>query len=195
VYVGEAERTVRDIFARARVGAPSVVFLDEVDALVGKRAMEGQGGGRGDSVQERILSTLLNEMDGVEGSVGVLVVGATNRPDMLDAALMRPGRFDRMLYIPPPDWEGRLEIWRIALAGMPSRLEHPLEVYANLTEGYTGADIKSVCREAGMTALRRGVADAMITDGDLEEGLAVVPPSLLRETLSYYEEFAQRGRG
>lgn len=132
--MGEAERTVRDLFQRARAGAPSVIFLDEVDALVGKRAMEsgapGEGGRGGDSVQERILSTLLNEMDGVEKSTSVLVIGATNRPDMLDAALMRPGRFDRLLYIPPPDKASRQDILDVCLSHIPTNLTLPLDHYA-----------------------------------------------------------------
>ncbi|RKP13947.1 P-loop containing nucleoside triphosphate hydrolase protein, partial [Piptocephalis cylindrospora] len=187
VYVGEAERTVRDLFQRARAGAPSVIFLDEVDALVGKRTMEhGAAGNGGDSVQERILSTLLNEMDGVEKSTSVLVIGATNRPDMLDAALMRPGRFDRLVYIPPPDEASRREILDVCLSTIPTQLTVPLDHYAFRTTGYTGADLKSVCREAAMHALRRSIQDAFIVGNWSESAKPslLIPPCLIqRHTL------------
>lgn len=109
---------VRTTFQKARASAPAIIFLDETEAIVGKRNM-GNGGSSGDSVQERVLSTLLNEMDGVESADSVLVVGATNRPDMLDAALMRPGRFDQAVYVPPPDEAARNEILKIHTKQMP----------------------------------------------------------------------------
>jgi len=110
-FVGDAEKAVREIFSKARAGAPSLIFLDEIEAMVGKRSFS-QGSG-GDSVQERVLSTMLNEMDGVESVEGVLVVGATNRVDLLDPALLRPGRFDEVILVPPPDAKSRLEILRV----------------------------------------------------------------------------------
>lgn len=109
---------MRTTFQKARASAPAIIFLDETEAIVGKRNM-GNGGSNGDSVQERVLSTLLNEMDGVESADSVLVVGATNRPDMLDAALMRPGRFDQSVYVPPPDEAARFEILKIHTRHMP----------------------------------------------------------------------------
>jgi transitional endoplasmic reticulum ATPase len=109
---------VRTTFQKARASAPAIIFLDETEAIVGKRNM-GNGGSNGDSVQERVLSTLLNEMDGVESADSVLVVGATNRPDMLDAALMRPGRFDQAIYVPPPDENSRLKILKIHTKHIP----------------------------------------------------------------------------
>lgn len=109
---------MRTTFQKARASAPAIIFLDETEAIVGKRNM-GNGGSNGDSVQERVLSTLLNEMDGVESAESVLVVGATNRPDMLDAALMRPGRFDQAVYVPPPDENSRLEILKIHTKHVP----------------------------------------------------------------------------
>jgi transitional endoplasmic reticulum ATPase len=120
---------VRTTFQKARASAPSIIFLDETEAIVGKRNM-GNGGSSGDSVQERVLSTLLNEMDGVEGADSVLVVGATNRPDMLDAALLRPGRFDRLVYVPPPDELARLEILKIHTKSMPLSQDVDLESVA-----------------------------------------------------------------
>ncbi|KAL7318373.1 hypothetical protein PS15m_004600 [Mucor circinelloides] len=117
-FVGDSEKVVRTTFQKARASAPAIIFLDETEAIVGKRNM-GNGGSNGDSVQERVLSTLLNEMDGVESADSVLVVGATNRPDMLDAALMRPGRFDQSVYVPPPDEAARFEILKIHTRHMP----------------------------------------------------------------------------
>ncbi|KAI7873010.1 P-loop containing nucleoside triphosphate hydrolase protein [Spinellus fusiger] len=152
-YVGDSEKIVRTTFQKARASAPAIVFLDEIEAIVGKRNM-GNGDSGGDSVQERVLSTLLNEMDGVETSDSVLVVGATNRPDMLDAALMRPGRFDRLVYVPPPDRTARHEILKIHTRNTPLSEDVDLEVIANCTDHYTGADLKNVCREAAMIALR-----------------------------------------
>ncbi len=113
-FVGDAEKAVRDIFKKARGALPAVLFIDEVDAMVGKRDMGsgGSGDGEGGSVQSRILSTLLNEMDGVEVTQGLLVVAATNRPQLLDSALLRPGRLETMLYVPLPDTQGILEILR-----------------------------------------------------------------------------------
>jgi transitional endoplasmic reticulum ATPase len=108
-YLGDAEAALREAFHTARQTTPAIVFLDEVDALVGARSM-GSGHDAGDRVQQRVLSTLLNEMDGVSGADGVLVIGATNRADLLDAALMRPGRFDRCVYVPPPDATARRAI-------------------------------------------------------------------------------------
>lgn len=120
---------VRTTFQKARASAPAIIFLDETEAIVGKRNM-GNGGSSGDSVQERVLSTLLNEMDGVESADSVLVVGATNRPDMLDAALMRPGRFDQAVYVPPPDEAARVEILKIHTKQMPLDVDVDLRAIA-----------------------------------------------------------------
>ncbi|KAL7332585.1 hypothetical protein PS15p_204602 [Mucor circinelloides] len=152
-FVGDSEKVVRTTFQKARASAPAIIFLDETEAIVGKRNM-GNGGSNGDSVQERVLSTLLNEMDGVESADSVLVVGATNRPDMLDAALMRPGRFDQSVYVPPPDEAARFEILKIHTRHMPLDVDVDLLNIAKHTNYYTGADLQNVCREAAMEALR-----------------------------------------
>ncbi|CEP16301.1 hypothetical protein [Parasitella parasitica] len=153
-FVGDSEKVVRTTFQKARASAPAIIFLDETEAIVGKRNM-GNGGSSGDSVQERVLSSLLNEMDGVESADSVLVVGATNRPDMLDAALMRPGRFDQALYVPPPDEKARLEILKIHTKHIPLDVDVDLPNIAKRTNYYTGADLQNVCREAAMVALRK----------------------------------------
>ncbi|OAD73884.1 hypothetical protein PHYBLDRAFT_112300 [Phycomyces blakesleeanus NRRL 1555(-)] len=160
-YVGDSEKIIRTTFQKARASAPSIIFLDETEAIVGKRDM-GNGGGGGDSVQERVLSTLLNEMDGVETAESVLVVGATNRPDMLDAALLRPGRFDRLVYVPPPDFKARWEILKIHTRRIPLSEDVNLEVVADCTDYYTGADLQNVCREAAMISLRENHSAAKV---------------------------------
>ncbi|CAG8465126.1 3968_t:CDS:10 [Diversispora eburnea] len=143
-------------FQRARSSTPSVIFFDEIDAIVGKRSFDkgNSNGFGGDSVQERVLSMLLNEMDGIEIVNNVLVVGATNRPDMLDDALLRPGRFDKLIYIPPPDLVARKEILKIHTSKIPLSDDVDLNVIAEQTEFYSGADLKNLCRESAMIALR-----------------------------------------
>lgn len=136
--------------------APSVIFFDEIDAIVGKRSSEfGVGNDSGDSVQERVLSTLLNEMDGIGagGRSNVLVIGATNRKDLIDEALLRPGRFDRHIYIPPPSKPGRIESLNLFLKGKDVSPCVNVEKLAELTEGFTGADLKGLVQEAGILAM------------------------------------------
>ncbi|ORX62658.1 AAA-domain-containing protein [Hesseltinella vesiculosa] len=187
-YVGDSEKVIRETFQRARASAPSIIFLDETEAIVGKRNLGQGGGSSGDSVQERVLSTLLNEMDGVETAENVLVIGATNRPDMLDAALLRPGRFDRLIYVPPPDVDARLDILKIHSRKTPVSDEVDLRVIAMLTEYYTGADLQNICREAAMMALRRDPDAEQVTMQDFEEALATIPPSITQDILDSYND-------
>ncbi|KAI9099483.1 P-loop containing nucleoside triphosphate hydrolase protein [Phlyctochytrium arcticum] len=192
-FVGDSELAVRNTFERARRGAPSVVFFDEVDAIVGKRGLGSGGSGKGDTVQERLLSTLLNEMDGVESADNVLVVGATNRPDMVDAALMRPGRFDRVIYVPPPDAAARLHILQIHTKKMPLAPDLDLhDIATHRTERFSGADLQSVCREAAMEALRSHREADVVMLRHFEAALATVKASLSIEMLKQYEAFAQK---
>ncbi|KAF9427379.1 hypothetical protein BGZ76_002362, partial [Entomortierella beljakovae] len=154
-YVGDSEKTIRETFHQARLAAPSIIFFDEIDTIVGKRNFSSGGGDSGgDSVQERVLSTMLNEMDGVENASGVLIVAATNRVDLIDKALLRPGRFDRVVYVPPPDMEARRQILGIYTRDIPLADDVDLDSIAQTTEMYTGADLQNVCREAAMIALR-----------------------------------------
>ncbi|KAI8889531.1 AAA-domain-containing protein, partial [Backusella circina FSU 941] len=191
-FVGDSEKIVRTTFQKARASAPSIIFLDETEAIVGKRNM-GNGGsnGSGDSVQERVLSTLLNEMDGVEGAESVLVVGATNRPDMLDAALLRPGRFDRLVYVPPPDALARLEILKIHTRSMPLGDDVDLESIAARTELYTGADLQNICREAAMVALRKAQTTQQVIMADFNQSLDTIPASISPEALVEYSKKPQ----
>ncbi|KAL3460578.1 P-loop containing nucleoside triphosphate hydrolase protein [Aspergillus heterothallicus] len=146
MYVGESERALREIFRKARSARPSIIFFDEIDAIAAKRASTSQGG-------VNVLTTLLNEMDGIEELRGVLVVAATNKPNVLDPALMRPGRLDNILYIGPPDFEARAEILNIWFSKSVVDPEVGLEELAMRTEGYTGAEIVSICQTAGDAAL------------------------------------------
>ncbi|KAJ5605068.1 hypothetical protein N7510_010222 [Penicillium lagena] len=146
MYVGESERSLREIFRKARAARPSIIFFDEIDAIASKRSSTSHGG-------VNVLTTLLNEMDGIEELRNVLVIAATNKPDVLDPALMRPGRLDNILYIGPPDFEARQEIFRIWASQSVLHAEVELEDLADRTEGYSGAEIVSICETAGDAAL------------------------------------------
>ncbi|MEM2454845.1 MAG: CDC48 family AAA ATPase, partial [Candidatus Bathyarchaeia archaeon] len=152
-WVGESERAIREVFRRAKQAAPSIIFFDEIDAIAPVR-----GGGYGDShVTERVISQLLTEMDGIEELRGVIVLAATNRPDIVDPALLRPGRFDKLLYVPLPDLEARKEILGIHLRRKPLAEDVDIEELAKKTEGYTGADLAAICNTAVMLAIREHV--------------------------------------
>ncbi len=149
-YVGESERGIREVFKKARQAAPCIVFFDEIDALAPTRSEAASDS----NVSQRVISQLLTEMDGVEELKGVLVVAATNRKDMLDPALLRPGRFDLLLEVPPPDASGRLKIFQVHLKGKPITDDMELEALAARTGGLTGADIEMACHRAALMAVR-----------------------------------------
>jgi transitional endoplasmic reticulum ATPase len=154
-YVGESERAVREVFRKAKQAAPCLVFFDEVDALVPRR-----GNGASDSnVSERVVGQFLAEMDGIEKLTGVLVLAATNRPDIIDPALLRPGRFDVRVDIPPPDEQERLAILRIQTRGKPLAADVSLESIAGITTGRSGADLGGICQQAALNAIRERVAE------------------------------------
>ena len=159
-WVGESEKAVRETFRKARQAAPCVIFLDEMDAVAPKRGME-----TGTKVTERVISQLLTELDGLENLQGVTVIAATNRPDMIDSALLRPGRFDRHIYIPVPNEGARKKIFEIHLRNKPLSGDVNVEELAEKTEGYTGADIEAVCNEATMAAIREYIQNG----GKLDE--------------------------
>ena len=154
-YVGESEKAVREVFHKARQAAPCIVFFDEIDALVAatRRRRVGWVSWRSAS-----SSQFLTELDGVEELKGVLVLAATNRPDMLDPALLRPGRFDIQIEVPPPDREDRSEIFAIGLRGKPVAGDIDLDVLAERTDGFSGAELQAVCRRAALDAIREVVA-------------------------------------
>ncbi|HZA08019.1 MAG TPA: AAA family ATPase, partial [Nitrososphaeraceae archaeon] len=152
-WVGESEKGVREVFRKARQAAPCIIFFDEMDAIAPIR------GSNGDShVTERVISQLLTELDGLEVLTNVMVIAATNRPDIIDPALLRPGRFDRLLYVPPPDRDSRIQIIKIHIKKKPLAEEINIEELANHTDGYTGADIASLMSTAVMLALRDHIA-------------------------------------
>src|SRR5215212_4467970 len=153
-WVGESEKGVREVFRKARQAAPCIIFFDEIDAIAPRR-----GGDFGDThVTERLISQLLTELDGLEILTNVIVIAATNRPDIIDAALLRPGRFDRLLYVPPPDRDSRVQIIRIHTRKKPLAEDVTIEQLADHTDGYTGADIASLSSAAVMLALREYVS-------------------------------------
>ena len=152
-YVGESEKAVREIFRKARQAAPCIIFFDEIDALVPSRS----AGGSDSHISERVLSQFLTELDGVEELHGVLVLGATNRMDMLDPAIVRPGRFDEIVEIPLPDEAGRADIFRIQLRSKPLSAEVSAEKLGRRSEGHSGAEIAAVCHQAALAAIRRAV--------------------------------------
>lgn len=145
MYVGESERTLREIFQKARAARPSILFFDEIDAIAAKRSNSSGG--------VNVLTTLLNEMDGIEELKNVLVVAATNKPGVLDPALMRPGRLDNIVYVGPPDYDSRKEIFSIWMSKSVVSSEVSVEELAAQTDGYSGAEIISLCETAGEAAL------------------------------------------
>ncbi|WP_404813128.1 CDC48 family AAA ATPase [Infirmifilum lucidum] len=189
-WVGESERAIRELFRKARQVAPSVIFIDEIDALAPMRGLVSSDSG----VTERVVSQLLTEMDGLERLEGVVVVAATNRPDIIDPALLRPGRFDRLIYVPPPDEKARLEIFRVHTRRMPLAEDVDLAELARRTEGYTGADIEVLVREAGLIALREDVNTTKVYMRHFEEALKKVRPSLTPDIIKFYESWNERAR-
>jgi transitional endoplasmic reticulum ATPase len=159
-WVGESEKAVRETFRKARQAAPCVIFLDEIDAIAPLRGTSSDSG-----VTERVISQLLTEMDGLEALHNVVVIAATNRPDIIDPALLRPGRFDRLVYTHPPELEARKEILRIHTKGKPLADDVDLDKLATKMNNYTGAEIGAVANEAVMLAIR----DFVLGGGDVDE--------------------------
>ena len=171
-WIGESEKGIRKIFSKARQVAPSIIFFDEIDSIAPRRGQES-----GAKVTERVVNQLLTEMDGVESLERVIVIAATNRPDILDEALLRPGRFDVIVEIPLPDSESRLDILKIHTKGMPLK-DVDINELVEPTEGFTGADIKSLVREAGLNAIRKGLDKTeYVTKEDFKEALEKVKSS------------------
>jgi transitional endoplasmic reticulum ATPase len=200
-WVGESEKGIREVFRKARQAAPCIIFFDEIDAIAPRR-----GGEFGDShVTERVISQLLTELDGLEELKGVTVITASNRPDIIDPALLRPGRFDRLLYIPPPDMESRFEIIKIHTQNKPLASDIDLNHLARIFEGYTGADIASIASTAAILALREHVLkynndtfqaenhaqELKIYNKHFIEAMKKVKP-LTNDELNWYKRIAER---
>ncbi|QSG11400.1 ATPase of the AAA+ class, CDC48 family [Halapricum desulfuricans] len=199
-YVGESEKGVREVFEKARSNAPTVVFFDEIDSIAGER-----GQGMGDSgVGERVVSQLLTELDGIEDLEDVVVVATTNRPDLIDPALLRPGRLDRHVHVPVPDEEARRKIFEVHTQDKPLAEDVDLDALAAETDGYVGADIEALCREASMAASREfinsvspgevddSVSNVRIGREHFEDAMDEVGPSVDQETRERYEQIEER---
>jgi transitional endoplasmic reticulum ATPase len=186
-YVGESERAVRELFRRAGDAAPALVFLDEVDALAPRRGQSSDSG-----VADRVVAALLTELDGAQPLRDVVVVGATNRPELIDPALLRPGRLERLVYVPPPDAAARADILRAAGANTPLAADVDLDALAAELEGYSAADCAAVLREAALTAMRESLEATQVTAAHLTAARAAVPPSLDPAQLTALEAYADR---
>ena len=187
-WYGESEQQIAKLFARARQVAPCVIFIDELDSLVPAR-----GGGLGEpQVTERVVNTILAEMDGLEELQAVVVIGATNRPNLIDPALLRPGRFDELVYVGVPDQPGRRRILTIQTQKMPLASDVDLDVVAAKTDHFTGADLEDVVRRAGMSALRRSLDSREVTMADFEAALDDSRASVTPEMEKDYEQMASR---
>jgi transitional endoplasmic reticulum ATPase len=183
-WYGESEQQIARLFARARQVAPTVIFIDELDSLVPAR-----GGGLGEpQVTERVVNTILAEMDGLEELNNVVLIGATNRPNLIDPALLRPGRFDELVYVGVPDTAGRRRILAIHTKDMPLAKDVDLESLAQRTERFTGADLEDLVRRAGLTALRRGLDSKQVTMADFNSALNETRASVTEEMLNDYAE-------
>ncbi|MDY6780057.1 MAG: AAA family ATPase, partial [Halobacteria archaeon] len=202
-YVGESEKGIREVFKKARQNAPTVIFFDEIDSIAPER-----GGSLDSEVTERVVSQLLTELDGVEELKNVKVIAATNRPDRIDKALLRPGRLDKVVEVPMPDLEARREIFKIHTRDVPLAADVDLESLAERTENYAGSDIEAVCREASMNSMREfigsgiepdeiedAVGNVKVTMDDFEDALDNVTPSLSDEDRKRYEEMGEDLRG
>ncbi|ASJ00436.1 CDC48 family AAA ATPase [Thermococcus gorgonarius] len=199
-WVGETEKRIREIFRKARQAAPTVIFIDEIDAIAPAR-----GSHEGGRYLDTLINQLLTEMDGIDKNSGVVVIGATNRPDIIDPALLRPGRFDRLILVPAPDEKARLEILKVHTRRVPLAGDVDLKDIAKRTQGYSGADLEALVREAALTALRRIVRSIpgaepgeeefleklKVTRRDFEEALKRVKPSITPYMIEYYKNFEE----
>ncbi|MEM0381667.1 MAG: CDC48 family AAA ATPase [Nitrososphaerota archaeon] len=190
-WVGESEKAIREVFRKARQAAPCIIFLDEIETIAPRKDILDDSSG----VTHRVASQLLAEMDGIEELREVVVIGATNRPDLMDPSILRPGRFDRLIYVPPPDDKGRYEVLRIYTRSMPLAPDVDLQKLAAMTEGYSGADLESLCREAAMSALRRDRDVQQVSWNDFQDALKTVKPSVTPTMLKEYEKVSENLRG
>ncbi len=182
-WVGESEKITREFFRKARMAAPCILFIDEIDAIAPSRNAGGEGGTQ---VSERVVDTILSEMDGLKAMKKVIVIAATNRPDMLDTALLRAGRFDRIVEIPLPDDGAREEIFKVHTKKMPLK-DVSIKNLAAITKGYSGADIENLCREAGMMSIRKNKEH--VGSGEFEEALKKISPRLVKQDVESMKKF------
>jgi transitional endoplasmic reticulum ATPase len=186
-WVGESERAIREIFKKAKQSAPSIIFLDEFESIASMRS--GGSASEGSDVSNRVVNQLLASMDGVESLDGVIIVAATNRPEMIDPALLRSGRFERVLHVPPPDTGAREVIFNIHSEGMPLSKFSFKDILTGM-DGFTGADIEAVCREAALICMRAG--KKRVTKTHFEEAISRVRPTVTPDMLDYYQKMETR---
>ncbi|UCE13961.1 MAG: AAA family ATPase [Candidatus Heimdallarchaeota archaeon] len=184
-WFAESARQIRTLFRRARQLAPCIIFFDEIDALAGPRG--GALSTDGSRERDRVINQLLASLDGIERMRGVFVVGATNRPNAIDPALLRPGRLDRLIYIPVPDLEARIKILKVHTKTMPLAENVDLQKLAEATENFTGADLENLCREAAYAGLRRDFSSRKVTGVDFEYALSVCRPTVTPEVIRFYK--------
>ncbi|MEM0158414.1 MAG: VCP-like ATPase [Thermoplasmataceae archaeon] len=184
-WVGESEKAVREIFKKAKQVAPAIVFFDEIDSIAPRRGQYGDTG-----VTERIVNQLLTSLDGIEVLQGVVVLAATNRPDIIDPGLLRAGRFDKLIYIPAPDEASRLKILQVHTKNMPLSKNVNLNELAKKTEGYVGSDLENLCREAGMMAYRDNPDASEVNQKNFLDAMAVIRPSVDEDVLKFYQNLA-----
>ena len=189
-WVGESEKAIREVFRKARMAAPAVIFFDEIDSLAPRRGLGFADGG----VSERVISQLLTELDGIVALEDIVVIAATNRPDIVDPAVIRPGRFDRLIYVPEPDEKSRLQIVKIYTKNMPLAKDVRLEGLVEMTKNYSGADIEALCRESAMYALRRDVNTKEVGMRDFQEAMKRAGPSISPDMEKWYKSFIQHVR-
>ena len=189
-WVGESEKAIREVFRKARMAAPTVIFFDEIDSLLPRRGLGFADSG----VTQRVISQLLTEMDGIVTLEDIVVIAATNRPDIVDPAVLRPGRFDRLIYVPQPDEKSRLEIFNIYTKNMPLTKDVDVAHLAIVTKNYSGADIEALCREAAMYALRKDVNAKEVTMTDFQEAMKRIGPSITPDMEKWYKSFVQQIR-
>ncbi|MFC1754400.1 CDC48 family AAA ATPase [Thermoproteota archaeon] len=188
-WVGESEKAVRKIFDKARQVSPTIIFFDEIDSLAPRRSASADS-----HVTERVVNQILTEIDGIESLHNIVIIGATNRPDMLDTALLRPGRFDRIIQTKIPDEEAKLKIFQIHTKNMPLADDIDLNALAKNAEGYVGADIEAICREAGILALRTDINAKQVSKANFEDAIKKVKPSVSKEVEEAYTELKEHFR-
>lgn len=187
-FVGESEKAIREIFRKAKLAAPCIIFFDEFDSIAPSRGRHTSDSG----VTEKVLSQFLTELDGLEIKKDILVIAATNRPDILDPALIRPGRIDRILLVPPPDEAGIEAILKIFTEKMPLAIDVTMKKLNERLKGFSGADIETLCREAAMIALRENMRARKVTLEHFKKARAITSPSITAEMIKWYTQFGEK---
>ncbi|MCK5141281.1 MAG: AAA family ATPase, partial [Candidatus Heimdallarchaeota archaeon] len=185
--VGESEKAIREVFRKARLAAPSIIFFDEIDSLIPVRGTSSDS-----NVTERVISQLLTELDGLEELKDIVVLAATNRPDIVDPAVLRPGRFDRLIFVNPPNQKGRLQIFKVYTRDMPLASSVSIKELASVTDGFVGSDIEALCREAGMLALRESFDIENVTMSHFNKALERIHPTVTADVIKYYEKISEK---